>query len=262
MKRKNKLADTNALGARYTENPTPELAEELIQAFEGFLEKYVTLLSPDRKSSVGLTSDTKDFLRLFASKEDFKSNSSLAYQRVAARLPNRAVQSLHSDEDIRQSLIALFLEKAQKFNGTGGFTGYMKFHFKFAVKAWLFEAHRDAANYQPLYDEPLEEEAFFGYDLEIDDEKIRVLAGHDIINDTICDRYIDLPRLTPALISRPPKPFDELWSKQERAIIVKVYVEDKSFSATADELGYSNATIVRDMHDEALQRFRDYAKGE
>ena len=42
----------------------------------------------------------------------------------------------------------------------------------------------------------------------------------------------------------------------------EVYVEDKSFSATADELGYSNATIVRDMHESALKKFRIHAQGD
>lgn len=265
--KKNKLADTNALGARYATNPTPELALELINAFEGFLEKYVVLLSPEKESDkpqrTSLTSDTKDFLRLFASREEFKANPRMAYRTVAKRLPNMAVQSLLNTEDIRQSLTMLFLEKAQKFNpNIGGFTGYMKYHFKFAVKTWLFESHNDAAKYQPLYDEPIEEEAFFGMDIDYDDDKIRIHNGHEVSGDTIVDKYIDLPRLTPALISNPSPPFDTLWTKQERAVIVKVYVEDKSFSATADELGYSNATIVRTMHHNALDKFRAYAKGE
>ena len=109
-RKKNKLKDTNALGAKYTRNPTPELALELINSFEGFIEKYVTLLAPNKKHgsdrNFGLTSETKDFLRLFASKGDFQSNSLRAYQRVAQRLPNMAVQSLLDTNDVRQSLFA------------------------------------------------------------------------------------------------------------------------------------------------------------
>jgi len=107
-KKKNKLSYTNALGTAYAKSPTPELAEQLLNAFEGFIQKYVTLLSPNKKiTSRDLTTNTKDLLHLLIRQDDYKFGKEHAYQTVLARLPNMAIQSLNDDVDIKQTIIIL-----------------------------------------------------------------------------------------------------------------------------------------------------------
>ncbi len=38
--KKNKLQDINTLGVKYVNDPTPELAEQLLDAFGPFIEKF------------------------------------------------------------------------------------------------------------------------------------------------------------------------------------------------------------------------------
>lgn len=253
---RNDLKEVNKVGARYAKNPSSKDADFLIRAFHGFLMKYVLLLTPrPRKEYRAITADTRDFLRLFMSRAD-RSPSQLkrAYREVAERLPNMAIQTGMAPDDLYNELVVIFLERASRFNpDIGGFTGYIKYHFKYAVKTRLFELQNDPINYQPLYEEDME--------VELGEDQPRLYDGWQYSKNSITDRYLDLPVLTPRLISNPEEPFNWLWSKQERAIIVKIYYEDKSFNAAAEDLGYSNAVIVRQMHDQALQKFRDHAHG-
>jgi len=67
---------------------------------------------------------------------------------------------------------------------------------------------------------------------------------------------IDLPILTPVFVSCPIPPYDMLLNKQERVVLVKHLLEDKSPSAIAAELGYSNAGKIREIYDGALNKIR------
>ena len=259
----NDVKEVNEIGARYSQNPTPKDAEILIKAFHGFLMKYVKLLTPGNNTAKYITNETKHFLSLFIQRKQRSSaEMAAAYKEVASRLPNMVIQTQMSADDIYNELVCIFLEKAQKFKPEiGGFTGYIQYHFKYSVKSKLFELQNNALNFQPMYEETLNEDAFFGYDVDMSaDDVIRVQHGHDLIDDRLVDLYIDLPALTPKIISMPPHPFDKIWTKQERAILVKIYYEDKSFSVAADELDYSNSHTVRNLHDNAISKYREFIK--
>lgn len=261
--KRNDLAAVNELGARYAQNPTQELGAELLDLFEGFIQSYVTLLSPTHKSKVKLTKNTKAFLRLFAKKSDFDKNGSNTYQIVLKRLPNMAVQSLYDDDDLRNSIIVAFLNTAQNFDpakcgANGTFTGYIDTHFKWALKPLLFDSHEDAAKHQPLHEEAIEEQSFFGHDVEYEEGRIRIHNGHEIVDDTLVDMYIDLPVLSLSFVSAPVEPYDTLLTKQERIVMVKILVDDKSPSAVAAELDYSNTTVVRNIWSSAITKIRNH----
>jgi len=260
---KNDPAVVNALGSEYSQNPTSELGEQLLNAFEGFIQNYVTLLSPTRQSKARLTKNTKEFLRLFSRNEDFNKNGSDQYETILKRLPNMATQSLLDDDDLEQSIVLAFLSTAQKFDpekckGTGTFTGYIDKHFKYALKPLLFDAHEDAAKRQPLYDEIIDEQPFFGCDVDFEEGQAHVHVGHEIINDILVDKIIGIPNLTYQFISCPEAPFNALLTKQERLIMVKLLVEHKSPSAIAVELDYSSATTVRAKWNNAIQKIRTH----
>jgi len=264
-RKRNKLSATNALGAKYATDPTPEAAAELLDAFQGFIQNYVTLLSPRRNKNVKtrLTKNTREFLRLFASKAEFATNKSQAYQMVLRRLPNMAKQSLMDDDDLLQSITMAFLHVSQKFDpvkcgGGGTFTGYIDTHFKWTLKPLLFHSHEDAAKYQPLYEEVLDEQSFSGFDIEYDESGIHIHNSNEITDGSKVEVIIDLPMLTPVFISCPTPPYDTLLNKQERVVLVKHLLEDKSPSAIAAELGYSNAGKIREIYDGAIGKIRSH----
>jgi hypothetical protein len=255
--KKNDPSVVNALGAQYSQTPTPELGAQLLDAFEGFIQNYVTLLSPTRKTKVRLTKNTREFLALLAKKEEFAQNGQKTYDKILKRLPNMAKQSLLDDEDLRQSIVLAFLTTAQKFDpakckGTGTFTGYIDKHFKYALKPLLFDSHEDASKHQPLYNEVIEEQPFFGSDVDFEGEQANVHVGHEIVDDMLVDKIIGIP------ISSPEPPFDTLLTKQERLIMIKMLVERKSPSAIAVELDYSSAVTVRDKYNSAINKLRSH----
>ena len=260
--KKNKLADVNALGVKYVNNPTPQDAGKLLEAFNPLIEKYLTLLSPDRNMSntakVGLTKETRNFLYLFKQANELNGNMR-DYYTIMKRLPNMAKQSLLTNEDIRQSLIVIFLELAQKFKtNIGTFTGYINKFYGYEVRSFIFKDSKDAAKYQPKHHGPIEDFIFFGYDVDFEDGQARVHIGDELIGDTIVDKCIDIPQLSLSFISTPKAPFDKILTKQERIIMIKLLVECKSASAVADDLDYSNATTVRTMWNSAVQKIRNH----
>ena len=133
-KPRNKVEVVNKIGARYAVAPTAKDAQDLVIAFHAFLMKYVKLLTPG-PIPFKPSSETRDFLRLFMAKsEAMAMGYNAAYRMVSERLPNMAIQSMMSADDLYNELVVIFLEKAQKFNPEiGGFTGYIKYHFKYAV---------------------------------------------------------------------------------------------------------------------------------
>ena len=248
----NKLEDVNAKGVRYAISPTPELAEDLLRAFHPFLMKYVDLLVTGHKSDVRiLTSETKEFLRLFM------SGGNWSYTNVLKRLPNMAVQGLMSAEDVYDDLVLIFLEMAGKFNpDIGGFTGYIKRNFKYSVKSRLFEIQKDPLNRQRMHEEEMED--IDAFSISITGEKLEIDMGFSLHRDGIISSKFDVPRLTHTLISSPVPPFDKIWTKKERLILVKYFAEDKPITTIAKELGYCNAQTVKDMFESALSKFRKY----
>jgi len=266
-KKINSLKEVNGIGARFSGGASTEDAEFLIKAFHNYLMKYVKLLTGGGiEPSKYPTRDTKQFLRLFITASDLRGGDrNAAYRRVSERLPNMAKQSLMSGDDIYNELVVIFLQLAQKFDpNIGGFTGYIQHHFKYAVKTRLFQIQNDPLNYQPLYEERVEESSFSNYicenpEITSFENILRLFIGHTVEDDTIVEKYIDLPVLNKAFVSDPPAPFDQLWTKQQRAIIIKIYVEDKSFSGAAEDLGYSNTATIRILHDAALSSYKRWA---
>lgn len=258
--KKNDYKETNELGAKYASNPLPETAAQLLEAFGPLIEMYITLLSPGRRIEVkgGLSTQTKEFLWLFKQPGELTTGNYQDYYAIIKRLPNMAKQALLTDEDLRQSLVLIFLTVAQKFDGRGGFTGYINRFFKWEVRELIFKSKEDASKYQPLYEEIIEDQPFFGYDVDFEEACTRIHHGHEIIDGTLVDTYIDLPKLSLTFISLPDPPYDTLLTQQERRVMVHILVNRKSPSAIAEDLEYSNATIVRRIWVDAIQKIRDY----
>ena len=258
--KKNDYKEINELGAKYASSPLPETAAQLLEAFGPLIEMYITLLSPGRRIEVkgGLSTQTKEFLWLFKQPGELTTGNYQDYYAIIKRLPNMAKQALLTDEDLRQSLVLIFLTVAQKFDGRGGFTGYINRFFKWEVRELIFKSKEDASKYQPLYEEIIEDQPFFGYDVDFEEACTRIHHGHEIIDGTLVDTYIDLPKLSLTFISLPDPPYDTLLTQQERRVMVHILVNRKSPSAIAEDLEYSNATIVRRIWVDAIQKIRDY----
>ncbi len=266
----NSVIVVNQVGTAYATNPNQADAQKLLQAFHGYLMKYVRLLTSGKLDNA-IPKDTQQFLSLFIPSGNYSYGQRLAeFRKVAERLPNMAIQSLMTSDDIYNELAIIFLDLAKKFKPEiGGFTGYIQYHFKYAVKTRLFQVQNDPINYQPLYeDQPDSDESYhdFGFDVAFYGDHIQIYNGSTLAwneedgTGAFVEQYIDIPILNYSFISEPPKPFDKLWNKQQRAVIIKLYLEDKSLSAAAEELGYNNTSIVRKLRDDAIQSYREFIK--
>lgn len=265
-KKYNKTKEINEIGKRYSKTKDPSDAEKLLIAFNNYLLKYTNLLATGKIASEGkdhkfyISKDTKRFLSLFC-KNGIKSSKEELSQ-AAARLPNGLI-SMTAD-DIYNELVVLFLDLLEKFNGTGGFTGFIHHRFAWAVKARVFKWQNDPINYQPMYDDVIEdnnEESHDFYDIVITPTGEKAKVGYDLSEQTgeLTPRMYDLPKLNHSFITQPNKPFDVLWTKEQRAIIVLKFVNDLSNSAISDQLGLGGARNVQELFEQALVAYHDFA---
>lgn len=257
----NKREEINLLGAQYAISPTPEIGEKLLAAFNPFLMKYVNLLKTGKITSEGknpnkfrLSKDTKQFLALFSSNGIRSSYSELS--KAAARLPN-AFRNETAD-GVYNELAVLFLDLAQKFNGTGGFTGYIHHRFKWAVKNRMLQWQKDPTNYQPLYDEKIVDTGLTNN--EIDEE----IHDPENILHPESSAIIDfgLPELTPNFITQPPAPFDIIWSKTQRIIIYHKFAKDMSDNAINNQFNLGGIAQVKKELNLAFENFKNFYKTE
>lgn len=250
----NKRDEINSLGAQYALAPDEQLGAKLLSAFNPFLMKYVTLLktgklvSENKKSNrFRMSKDTKRFLALFSSNGIRSTHSELS--QAAARLPN-AFRSMDAN-DVYNELVVIFLDLASKFNGTGGFTGYIHHRFGWAVKTRMIQWQRDPTNHQPLYDEVIVGSGLTDDDLEEE------LNHNDIINHE-SSAIIDwgLPELTPNFITQPTPPYDTIWSITQRRIIYYKYNKDYSDNEINNILKLGGIAAVRAELTDAITKFK------
>lgn len=266
-KKYNKTKEINKIGQRFSETKDPKDAEQLLVAFNNYLLKYTNLLATGKITSEGkdnnkfyISKDTKRFLSLFCKNGIRSSKDELS--QAAARLPNAFI-SMDAD-DIYNELVILFLDLLNKFNGTGGFTGFIHHRFAWAVKARVFKWQNDPINYQPMYDDIIEdnnEEANDIYNFIITPTGEKAQVGYDLSEQTgeLMPRVYDLPNLDHSFITQPNPPFDIIWTKEQRAIIILKFVNELSNSAISDQLGMGGAQKVRDLYEQALVAYHDFA---
>lgn len=274
----NKVREVNKVGARYATTPSDADGEQLLKYFHNYLMKYVGLLTQGKLGGDGMSRDTQRFLNLFIPRADYTYTQLTAqYRKVLQRLPNAFMQSMTAD-DVYNELVIIFFELAQKFNPEiGGFTGYIQNHMRYKVKARMFKVQQDAMNYLPMYEPSLENLDEFdedqGKNLEpetIHEEEDRFRVEYDYTMEeeedeehgTLCvftPKYIDLPKLNFGFISAPTEPFDELWDKIERTVLVYKYFADLSNSAISSRLRLGGASKVQNIHDGAIRKYREWA---
>lgn len=265
-KKYNKVKEINKIGLRYSEKKDPADAEILLKSFNNFLLKYVNLLATGKVTSEGkgkkfyISKDTKRFLALFCQNGIRSSRQEL--MQAAGRLPNAFI-SMTAD-DIYNELVVIFLELLDNFNGTGGFTGYIHHRFAWSVKARVFKWQNDPINYQPMYNDIIEEdneESSDLYNIIITPNGEKAQVGYDLNEQTgeITPRLYDIPELTHAFITQPTKPFDVIWSKEQRAIMVLKWKNELSNSAISDQLNLGGARKVKDLYEQAIIAFKEFA---
>lgn len=269
IERLNDVKEVNSVGARFAVSHEQRDLDFLLRAFNNYLMKYVTLLSTGRTSPEGrktnrrIHRDTRRFLALFHKAGSKASDGEL--MQVAARLPNAFI-SMDAD-DIYNELSVIFCDLAHKFNGTGGFTGFIQHRFAWAVKQRMFQIQRDPMNYQPLYnDDPTDEHhenTEHPYELEETETGFNVRHSSEFTASedgyvVAVDQFCTLPKLTPAFISCAPEPFNVLWTRIQRAIMVGKFVREMSDSAISEWLGLGGAANVRKEFNQAIEMFRQY----
>ena len=237
------VAETNAMAAAYAASPDPETGALLLARFNNLLLKYVALLTTGRASQgPGVGRETRRFLALF---KQGGGATAADLAQIAERLPN-ACLSMDAD-DVYDELAAIFLDLARRFNpGLAepgkefGFTGYIELHFRWAVKARVFQLQRNALNYSS-------------------DDVVDVFGAADEAGGDPRDASSAVLgfRLTPAWINVAPPPFDVLLTAQQRRIVVYKFLFDRTDSAIASALRIAGgAAQVRGELAEALAAMR------
>lgn len=258
---KNSVAIVNEVGARFATSPNQEDAKILLDYFHSYIMKYVGLLTTGKLSdhSGKISSDTKKFISLFTPRQEGRGKFNISQMKQAAeRLPNAFINM--TTDDVYNELITIFFELAKRFNPEiGGFTGYIGHHFKFAVKQKMFQVQRDPMNFISLYNGiESQDENLIDYSLTETNDLNESEKLHTDIQLPI--EPLDFPHLDFSFISSPPVPFDVLWSRTQRAVIVYRYFQDYSFNQISDQLGLGSAANAREFHDKAIESFRHWAQ--
>lgn len=249
----NLVAEVNVIGSRYAKEPNSEDASKLIRFFHGYHLKYVELLSRGVISRDGkrVPSDTRRFLALFrlTSADRTRPMGMAEMQAIASRIPNAFI--MMSPDDIYNELVVMFLELARKFDtDIGGFTGYIGYHFKYALKQKMFQVQRDALNYQPLFEPGLEDNELDS--LEETEEVSSDEEGYQDASFRLLES-IGLKSLNHSFVSTPPEHLDRFLSKIQRKILVLHFCDGQSFSQIAKTLNYGNATAAKNEYDKAIE---------
>lgn len=136
----------NSLVKEYQTSGDPKALRELIEAFDGYLHKYLCLI---RDGTVNLRDkDTRQFLYLFKG----KSPTSHDAYRILYVLHN--ICSHLSREDIYGELVVLFITAVKKYEKrpTGpNFSGFLCNYFRYLVKHWLGRMSKDALSRSDLF---------------------------------------------------------------------------------------------------------------
>lgn len=265
-KKLNDLKKVNEVGYNFSQTKNPDDAEFLLKAFNNYIMKYVMLLSTGKTSPEGAVNkrihkDTRRFLGLFA---NGVKSSEKELAAVAARLSN-AFLFMDAD-DIYNELALIFLELANKFDGRGGFTGFIQHRFAWSVKARMFQVQNDPMNYQSMYDDiPEDNEGVYNgmYEIIENENGFSLYLGSDMIQHeegewALVPKWFDMPTINYKFITCAPSPFDVLWTKIQRSIIVLKFVEELSNSAIADRLGLGGASAVQQEYKKALEDYKEY----
>jgi hypothetical protein len=251
--RTNSVAEVNKAGIAYVASPTAAGADQLLRYFHGYLMKYVDLLKHGVITREGkkVPSDTRKFLALFRTGGETGERAPMTMVEmkiIADRIPN-AFMLLDTD-DVYNELVVLFLELARRFNPEiGGFTGFIGYHLKYAIKQRMFQAQKDALNYQPLYEASLDDAP-----LSFEEEEEIAAEETDSYSDSTLELFeaIGLDRLNHSFVSSPPAHLEEALSKIQRKIIVLVLCDNMSFNQAAKTLNYGTAAKVKMEYDQAI----------
>jgi hypothetical protein len=261
----NSVEEVNEVGRRFVESRDPDDAQFLLKAFHNYLLKYMGLLATGKIAAEGtrvrhIPADTRRFLALFMSPGVRPTFGEFA--RTADRLPNACLWM--SADDIYNELALIFLELANKFDGRGGFVGFIQFRFAWAVKTRLFQIQRNPLNYQPAGSN---DPRTYSPDATTSTEWRNAVAdrgkkgpANRRFQAADGDSRVLLGfKLTPTFISLPPPPFDRIWSPLQRAIVYHKYAEDMPCSAIAEKLGMSGGpAVIREELRNALAIFKKF----
>lgn len=271
LHKQNLIASVNAIGARYSQCPTEEDANELVTYFHGYFLKYLTLLTGGTiaKGGKNVPSDTKRFLALFRSK-DSNNTAGMSFDEmrlIGNRIPNAFI-SMEPD-DIYNEMVTIFLELGRKFNpAIGGFTGYIGHHFKYALKQRMFQVQKDALNYLPLYEQEIEDNDLMDateYEDQITQKvnETRSFFEEEEISNEHEDGYRDsnpkllesigLRQLNYSFVSSPPDHLDFVLTKIQRKILVLHFCENLSFSQISKQLCLGNASSIKVEYGKAIE---------
>ena len=249
----NDLKEINAVGERFSKTHDPADAQLLLEAFHNYLLKYMGLLTTGKVAAEGslsryIPADTRRFLSLFMTPGVRHTFDEFA--RTADRLPNAFLWM--SADDIYNELALIFLELANKFDGRGGFVGFIQFRFAWAVKARLFQVQKDPLNFSMVAEQPSPTvPAAPG----IQREDLLPAAGRPHVAPNVLLGF----KLTPVFITSPPPPFGEIWTAVQRAIFYHRYADEMSDTAIAEHLCIGGgSSAVRAELAAAVAKFKKF----
>lgn len=264
----NSVAEINAIAKRYAKQRDSKDLETLLVAFNNLFLKYTFLLTtgqivPEGCSKKAISSETRRFLSLFKSAGTICNTDELV--KIAERLPN-AILWMNAD-DVYNELVIIFIELAQKFNPDlaipgkeFGFTGFIQNRFGWAVKARLIQLGRNALNFQPLFIPENPDDELSDPDQDViqafaaDTRNENIETWENLISNT---NFEESFKLTPSFISIPPPPFNTLWTKKQRMIVVYKHFFEMSDSAIAVQMKLSGgSTEVKKELQKAFETFR------
>ena len=203
---------------------------EILEYFDGYLEKYASLL---HGIQVDLSNyDTRLFLSLFLTGED-KNPTSF---RIQCRKINKTLSSL-SREDIKNEVTIIFLKVLSKYRiyeGVNALNPLTKI-FRWRLKDWYNRMTRDALFHTRPVPSPRGDS----------DSSYTVEEWIDTIKSEQVDYDAGLQHMNLAWVNAPQKSLYGALSRYERYLLYLVYGKNSSVSQVAKQLGRDKDTIKR-----------------
>ena len=144
----------NYLIDAYKQTSDIKYRDAILDAFEGYFRKYVSLMHIKEKGVDINNNDTKNFLRMFMKKEE-RANQALYAENAGSYVHMiRRILSSFTAEDIYHELIVIFLDLLEKYKPITykrknkkhriSFSHYIQVHMRYALTRWIYALNQDA----------------------------------------------------------------------------------------------------------------------
>jgi RNA polymerase sigma factor (sigma-70 family) len=213
---------------------------QLLDAFDGFLNKYVGIL----KGTVSLDSENADIKKF---RQLFISNSNISFYKPAALTQQlKQMYTLVDESELKQEFIADFLTAIRNFSPKKAKNGFLPYVIQYI--RWKAKDKIDAAMSRPLYLTRWNATVRRGQPgfnaQDINPIELAVIADKDdTIDDTECGFYRGLSEMTLEWVDDCNDPLFKELKRYDRYLLYLRFKTEMTYDEIAEALNRSPRTV-------------------